>query len=144
MASESLATESALDVQYATRRRIQEALRLDEPPAGLLLTDSRSLVTNTYSTTPHITEEDLTPSLHRIREARVGMVADPLTKPNSNPSKILDPIRSCSIDLRSPARPTSAASCYLSQPCAAQGGPPSCGLPAGGKLESAMAATAAI
>ena len=128
MATESLAAESALDVQYATRRRIQEALNLEEPPAGLLLTDSWSLVTNTYSTTPHITEEDLIPSLSRIREACVGwqrtvnskvlpsdlswvpdasMVADPLTKPNSNPSKILDPIRSCSIDLRSAARPTS-------------------------------------
>eukprot|EP00959_Pyramimonas_sp_CCMP1952_P010696 223969-Pyramimonas_sp.AAC.1 len=72
------------------------------------------------------------------------MVADPLTKPNSNPSKILDPIRSCSIDLRLAARPTSAASCYMSQPVVAQCGPPCCGLPAGGKLEFAMVATTAI
>ena len=40
MASEMLAGESALDVNFTTRRRIQEAFNLPEPPPGVVLSDS--------------------------------------------------------------------------------------------------------
>jgi hypothetical protein len=129
MATESLAAEAAVDINFATRRALQEALNMPQPPHGVVLTDSWSLTSNIYSITPHISEEDLTPSLQRVREACVGwqriiadkvlpldliwvpdadMIADVLTKPHVNPRKVLDPIASGVLDFRRASQPKAA------------------------------------
>ena len=162
LAAEALSAEAALDVNFATRRRIQEALNMPEPPPGVLLTDSWSFVTNIYSATPHLSEEDLTPAFQRVREAVVSwipkhcdkvlplellwmpdseMVADPLTKDKSNPEKLLAPIRSGTLTFTSASKPATAPPASANAATSAR--PSRQGFPAEGTaVACAMVATA--